>query len=180
MIHDFIFALCTIIPTFPDEVLRLGSGTLCEALLMAEAYKNNIIFPNKHKEPWEKFIDGHLLDAETYIGGHVEALKSGVYRCDFPVKFKIEQQAVQDLIDRIDEYMRFAIEVEQKKKVENCLNYAEVRGQIVEKLKNLIDMSKLSSFENCPRIYHVDVAAMYPNIILTNRLQPVSIVNDKM
>jgi DNA polymerase epsilon subunit 1 len=35
MIHDFIFALCTIIPTHPDEVLRKGSGTLCEDLLMA-------------------------------------------------------------------------------------------------------------------------------------------------
>ena len=35
MIHDFIFALCTIIPTYPDEVLRRGSGTLCENLLMA-------------------------------------------------------------------------------------------------------------------------------------------------
>lgn len=27
-----------------------------------------------------------------------------------------------------------------------------------------------------PLIYHLDVAAMYPNIILTNRLQPSSIV----
>lgn len=47
MIHDFIFALCTIIPTFPDEVLRRGSGTLCENLLMAQAFRGNIIFPNK-------------------------------------------------------------------------------------------------------------------------------------
>jgi DNA polymerase epsilon subunit 1 len=29
-----------------------------------------------------------------------------------------------------------------------------------------------------PLIYHVDVAAMYPNIILTNRLQPVAIVDE--
>jgi len=29
-IHSFIYALCTIIPMFPDEVLRSGSGTLCE------------------------------------------------------------------------------------------------------------------------------------------------------
>jgi len=28
MIHDFIFALCTIIPSHPDDVLRKGSGTL--------------------------------------------------------------------------------------------------------------------------------------------------------
>ena len=34
-IHGFIFALSTIIPMMPDEVLRKGSGTLCENLLMA-------------------------------------------------------------------------------------------------------------------------------------------------
>ena len=28
-IHGFIFALASIIPMFPDEVLRKGSGTLC-------------------------------------------------------------------------------------------------------------------------------------------------------
>ena len=34
-VHPFIFSLCTIIPMSPDEVLRKGSGTLCETLLMA-------------------------------------------------------------------------------------------------------------------------------------------------
>ena len=29
-IHDFIFALCTVVPLGPDDVLRRGSGTLCE------------------------------------------------------------------------------------------------------------------------------------------------------
>ncbi len=38
-IHPFIFSLATIIPLPPDEVLRKGSGTLCEMLLMVEAYK---------------------------------------------------------------------------------------------------------------------------------------------
>lgn len=33
-IHPFIFSLATIIPLPPDEVLRKGSGTLCEQLLM--------------------------------------------------------------------------------------------------------------------------------------------------
>lgn len=32
-------SLATIIPMPPDEVLRKGSGTLCEALLMVQAYK---------------------------------------------------------------------------------------------------------------------------------------------
>lgn len=30
-----------------------------------------------------------------------------------------------------------------------------------------------------PLIYHLDVAAMYPNIILTNRLQPPAIVSEQ-
>jgi DNA polymerase epsilon subunit 1 len=33
-VHPFIFSLCTIIPMNPDDVLRKGSGTLCETLLM--------------------------------------------------------------------------------------------------------------------------------------------------
>jgi hypothetical protein len=32
----------------PDEVLRKGSGTLCEQLLMVEAFRANVICPNKH------------------------------------------------------------------------------------------------------------------------------------
>ncbi len=30
-----------------------------------------------------------------------------------------------------------------------------------------------------PRIIHLDVAAMYPNIILTNRLQPSAVVDER-
>lgn len=37
-VNPFIFSLCNIIPLNPDEVLRKGSGTLCETLLMV-SYK---------------------------------------------------------------------------------------------------------------------------------------------
>jgi DNA polymerase epsilon subunit 1 len=33
-VHPFTFSLCNIIPLIPDDVLRKGSGTLCEILLM--------------------------------------------------------------------------------------------------------------------------------------------------
>ena len=72
MIHDFIFALCTIIPTNPDEVLRKGSGTLCENLLMAQAFRGNIVFPNKQSDKFEKFYQGHLIDSETCIERDVQ------------------------------------------------------------------------------------------------------------
>jgi hypothetical protein len=38
-VHNFIFSLCTIIPMSADDVLRKGSGTLCEMLLMVEVSK---------------------------------------------------------------------------------------------------------------------------------------------
>jgi len=38
---------------------------------------------------------GHLLESETYIGGKVEAIESGVFRSDLPLKFKLKPQAVQ-------------------------------------------------------------------------------------
>ena len=42
----------------------------------------------------------------------------------------------------------------------------QVRGEIVAALEGLRD---IPNREECPLIYHLDVAAMYPNIILTNR-----------
>ena len=41
-IHPFVFSLCSIIPMAPDDVLRKGSGTLCEMLLMVEASRAQV------------------------------------------------------------------------------------------------------------------------------------------
>lgn len=72
------------------QVLRKGSGTLCEALLMVQAFHVNIVFPNKQEQVFNKLTDdGHVLDSETYVGGHVEALESGVFRSDIPCRFKM-------------------------------------------------------------------------------------------
>lgn len=60
------------------QILRKGSGTLCESLLMVQAFHANIVFPNKQAEELNKLTtDGHVLETETYVGGHVEALESG-------------------------------------------------------------------------------------------------------
>ena len=93
-VHPFIFSLATIIPLSPDEVLRKGSGTLCEALLMVEAYRANIVCPNKTQSEGEKHFRGHLLESETYIGGHVECLEAGVFRSRYPDQVQDEPQGV--------------------------------------------------------------------------------------
>ncbi|KAI9910683.1 hypothetical protein PsorP6_010308 [Peronosclerospora sorghi] len=61
-VHLFVFSLCTIIPLGSEDVLRKGSGTLCEALLMVEAFHGDIICPNEQSAVREeKFYNGHLV-----------------------------------------------------------------------------------------------------------------------
>lgn len=45
--------------------------------------------PNRHVEGQSNFYEGHLLESETYVGGHVEALEAGVFRSDIPVDFRM-------------------------------------------------------------------------------------------
>ncbi|XP_040208047.1 DNA polymerase epsilon catalytic subunit A [Rana temporaria] len=175
-VHPFIFALCTIIPMEPDEVLRKGSGTLCEALLMVQAYHANIIFPNKQETEFNKLTgDGHVLDTETYVGGHVEALESGVFRSDIPCRFKMNPAAFDFLLQRVELTLRHAIEEEEKIPLEQVTNFQEVCDEIKKKL---ISLKEVPNRIECPLIYHLDVGAMYPNIILTNRLQPSAMVDE--
>ncbi|GAA5995500.1 DNA polymerase epsilon catalytic subunit [Rhodotorula paludigena] len=176
-VHPFVFSLCNIIPLNPDEVLRKGSGTLCETLLMVEAYQGNVVYPNRHVESHNNMYDGHLLESETYVGGHVEALEAGVFRSDISTDFKIVPSAIQGLIDDLDDALQFALAKEGSKPIplDDVVNYDEVRGQIVAMLEELRDKPLR---QDTPLIYHLDVAAMYPNIMLSNRLQPDSVVTE--
>ncbi|KAK8101026.1 DNA polymerase epsilon subunit 1 [Apiospora kogelbergensis] len=172
-IHPFVFSLCTILPLGGDDVLRKGTGTLCEMLLMVQAYQKNIVIPNKYIAPKESFWDGHLLDAETYVGGHVESIEAGVFRADIPVNFAVDTTAIDELLNDLDAALKFSITVEEKKSLDDITNYEEVKAQIVERLMKLKETPNRS--EN-PLIYHLDVASMYPNIMTTNRLQPDSLI----
>ncbi|CAI8058398.1 DNA polymerase epsilon catalytic subunit A [Geodia barretti] len=175
-VHPFIFALCTIIPMEPDEVLRKGSGTLCEALLMVQAFHGNIVYPNKQEAALSKLTpDGHLLDTETYVGGHVEALESGVFRSDIACRFRLNPEMLLHLKANVRRTMAHALEVEEKIPLEQVTNFEEQCGEIEAKLAGLA--SAPVRLED-PMIYHLDVGAMYPNIILTNRLQPHAVVDE--
>lgn len=175
-VHPFIFSLCTIIPLNPDEVLRKGTGTLCEMLLMVQAYQKHILLPNKYTDPIERFYEGHLLESETYVGGHVESLEAGVFRSDIESDFNIDPTAIDELIRDVRNSMKFCVEVENGKKLEDVENFEEVHDAIVAKLKDLRD--RPARLEE-PLIYHVDVASMYPNIMTSNRLQPDSMKSEE-
>ncbi|KAI0041486.1 DUF1744-domain-containing protein [Auriscalpium vulgare] len=176
-VHPFIFSLCNIIPLRPDEVLRKGTGTLCETLLMVEAFRGHIIMPNRHEEEHGNMFDGHLLASETYVGGHVEALEAGVFRSDISTHFKIEPSAVQQLIEELDAALKFCIVDESGASLADVTNYDEVKKEIQASLEVMRDNPLRV---DKPLIYHLDVAAMYPNIMLSNRLQPDSVVDESV
>ncbi|TVY16403.1 DNA polymerase epsilon catalytic subunit A [Lachnellula arida] len=174
-VHPFIFSLCTIIPLGPDAVLRKGTGTLCEMLLMVQAYQKEIVLPNKHVSPKESFWEGHLLESETYVGGHVESIEAGVFRADIPVNFAVDTTAIDELLEDLDAALKFSITVEEKKSLDDVTNYDEVKQQITDRLNSLKTTANRSER---PLIYHLDVASMYPNIMTTNRLQPDSMIEE--
>ncbi|VDL61470.1 unnamed protein product [Hymenolepis diminuta] len=194
-VHPFVFALCTILPLNPDDVLRKGSGTLCEALLMVRAYEANVIFPHKQTSgtlndgifsesglAYSFTDDNKLIDSETYVGGHVEALEAGVFRADIPVRFRLVPAACKHLRDDVRRCLTETISLELNAKDSSLLeslvdpeSFNEVCSQVEAVLENL---SEMPSRVECPVIVHLDVGAMYPNIILTNRLQPSAVTAD--
>ncbi len=108
-------------------------------------------------------------------------------------------EAFQNLIDNVERTLKHAIEVEENIPMDTVTNFDEVGAPSVTHSSFLfpvcVDLCACNSFTLCalqivqdvveklsmlrdtpnrlenPIIYHLDVAAMYPNIILTNRLQ---------
>ena len=80
------------------EILLLWPLEL--TISQVEAYKGNIIMPNRHEDVQGSMFEGHLVSTETYVGGHVEALEAGVFRSDIATHFKIVPEAVQQVCRR--------------------------------------------------------------------------------
>lgn len=85
--------------------------------------------------------------------------------------------AASKLLDELDSALQFSIVEEGKLTLEDVVNYDEVKGQITAALEEMRDNPLR---RDPPIIYHLDVAAMYPNIMLSNRLQPDSVVDESM
>ena len=82
---------------------------------------------------------------------------------------------IRQLIDDLDHALRFSLVEEGKIDLDNVENYDEVKRDIQSMLEELRDNPLRN---DKPLIYHLDVAAMYPNIMLSNRLQPDSVVTE--
>ncbi|CAF3984993.1 unnamed protein product, partial [Rotaria sp. Silwood1] len=100
--------------------------TLCETLLMVQAFMADVIFPNKHEDEQYKYTDdSHLLISETYVGVSVEIFESDVFRSDIPCRFKIVPETVEYLIDNIDRTLQQSIEIEEKLSIDLIENFSK-------------------------------------------------------
>ena len=70
--------------------------------------------------------DGHLLEQETYVGGHVEALESGVFRSDLPCRFKLGTGVLQELMDNVRDTVQHTLEEEEKMPLDKIIDFEEV------------------------------------------------------
>ena len=75
--------------------------------------------------------DGHLLEQETYVGGHVEALESGVFRSDLPCRFKLGVGMLQELMDSVRDTVQHTLEEEEKMPLDKIIDFEEVRRSYV-------------------------------------------------
>eukprot|EP00768_Dysnectes_brevis_P005400 gnl/Dysnectes_brevis/3887_a5028_282.p1 GENE.gnl/Dysnectes_brevis/3887_a5028_282~~gnl/Dysnectes_brevis/3887_a5028_282.p1 ORF type:complete len:2152 (+),score=783.83 gnl/Dysnectes_brevis/3887_a5028_282:42-6497(+) len=173
-VQPFIFALCTILPLPPDDVLRKGTGTLCESLLMVTAFEAKVPFPQKMRANALSSYNNKVLDSQTYVGGRVEALHAGVWRSDLEYDFDLSSEGYQTLIDKLRDDLIYCLTVEEKLTMDKVVDFEEKMAEIQKQLEHIRDNPK---FRRRPLIYHLDVGAMYPNIMLTNRLQPPAIVD---
>ncbi|KAL0266116.1 UNVERIFIED_CONTAM: hypothetical protein PYX00_011832 [Menopon gallinae] len=171
-VKPFIFSLCTLIPFGPVPVLNRGSGTLCEALLLAEAHRTGILIPDKKRESGPESYKGHFVENCNYVGGHVECLRTGIFRSDFTYEFRVNVSALRRMgAEKV-------VTPKQLRKIEAMLEargYAGAYRLVGGEHHEEDAPDEYLTVEDKPVIYHLDVGAMYPNIILTNRLQPIAI-----
>ena len=71
-------------------------------LLMVQAYQTGDCPAEQTRPPKEAFWEGHLLESETYVGGHVESIEAGVFRADIPVNFAVDTTAIDELLQDLD------------------------------------------------------------------------------
>ncbi|KAM0681544.1 DNA polymerase epsilon catalytic subunit [Glugoides intestinalis] len=163
-VHSHIFSVCSLIPLPPVQILCRGAGTLCESLLLAESVNYKILVPAKKKTDGLQYYEGRIIENLTYVGGHVDSLKAGIYRSDLEQEYTIDPEMMDLIADNLDHILE---------KYVNLPDYQEKKEKYIQDLKNCAGTSSCKG-----SIYHLDVGAMYPNIILTNKLQPNSVVND--
>lgn len=137
--------------------------------------------------------ENYKVMAEKYEGAMVRCFQSGVFKSDIKYDFKIDIESLdkifelyKDALARIikkyeknnviidDEKISVPITILNKDKLEKFIisRFEQLKKELVKKGDHYF-------WKGFPVIIHVDVASMYPNIIINFNLQPWAVVTEK-
>lgn len=170
-VENFIFALGSIVPLTPDNLLRKGTGSICDTGMLALAKKTHIKIENKPPERSSLLFKDYVCKSETYVGGSVESTVIGIHNGNHKADFKISVEDLEKVKQELPDIVAYNCKLEGIEDVQ-CMDetVSTVRANLNEYIQ------KHLAEPNQPyKIYHFDVKAMYPSIILTYRLQPHAI-----
>lgn len=131
---------------------------------------------------------------EKYEGARVTCFNPGVFKDDADLDFEIQPNNLKKFETQLHETLDRFIKDFEKKKQEvkgydtkihvQIINkeklHKKISDQFEEVLSKLEERNGIFYWRGKPVIIHVDVASMYPNIIINYNLQPHGVVSDKV
>merc|ERR1712151_350442 len=114
---------------------------------MDQAFKVNVLFPNKHIDNPIEFHEGtnRLIETSSYEGARVECMRVGVYRADIKETFQLEPSAFVTLLNDLKGTIDFFLVTESKVKLEDMENYEEISLQVEKQLRDLCNPEKVAA-----------------------------------
>lgn len=108
-------------------------------LLSAEAFNQNIVFPNKQIVPFERFHNNMFIDTDTYTGANVQCLENGIFRQEFPIKFKLDNDYLEEIYE--DNFIKDCIAfcAEKEFNIDCSIIKPESIEQVVYDIKEKLD-----------------------------------------
>lgn len=176
IVNNFLFAISRIIPITAYDALREGAGSMAELVMLRFWHQRGIIAPNKYKETEPTWYNGYLTKSVSYTGGYVELGKHGVFRSDLDASIPIDRNHIASLLEMVSPIVESVCTKIEAKKGKRVVNKLDVVDDIKRALTNLMNVPG-GVYQGRGQIWKVDVKAMYPNIILTFKLQPYAIVS---
>ncbi|ORD99521.1 DPOE1 [Hepatospora eriocheir] len=144
------------------SVLIESMSCLIESLLVSQASVYNVLIKSKEITNYIEFHKDRFVDSKKIVLEEFDTVNPGIFRADFKHKFSNNDKLIDLIIDEVDEIL-----IDYK----NYTDYNLVKNLLIDDLRRC-----KGSYDDFGNIYRLSFDCMYPNIILTNNIQPHAII----
>lgn len=174
-VEPYMFALGKVSNLNIDDLLRKGSGGICDVSILENYHKKNIKIDSMPTRNVTHVIDDKVCKSSTYIGGYVESTTNGIHFHKHKEKMPVSTNCFEELRKNIKDILMYNLDVENIR----LAHVTNLKQTILSLQTKLLDYEKFIMNNEGNKdefaVYHFDVNAMYPNIILHYKLQPHAI-----